>query len=298
MTFKENSSRIIKYDFGRKILLGAFALFFSYSVANAAAECSNVRNPDVVIAVASNMWEPAQSLAGNYTTYFSPNTVIQVCHDATGNLLKEINGAVSCSTPSTESNYSLFLAANATAPYEVCEDYKNSSVSNYTTGIPALWTKNGSLINNVTGIIDLDNLDISGGKVAIANQTKAPYGLAAQKIMENATKQWDEISGGGYLNILDNIDLTYLYVNATESSVGYIAYSRVCQNGSITDGYGKPYPDYGIAQAGIMIDQNNATKESIAQGFWDYILNNSTSSTDDAQYILQTGYCYGAPPSQ
>jgi molybdate transport system substrate-binding protein len=272
----------------KRLLLGFAALIFSFSAANAAANCTNVTNPDITIAVASNMWIPAQSLVGNYT-----NTNIRVCHDSTGNLVNEINAG--------NSSYSLFLAANASAPYEVTSYALdgNATIHNYTTGIPALWSMNETLLTKVgssfNGFINLNNLS-GNGRVVIANQTTAPYGLAAQRIMQVYTGQWSNINGSGLLRTESNIDNTYNYIKTNNSSVGYVALSQICRNGDIFEGFGyKNYPSsYYIPQAGVVIHQNATGKDGNATQFWNWILNSSTAM-GAAQYILQHTYCYGAP---
>jgi molybdate transport system substrate-binding protein len=276
----------------KRLLLGFAALIFSFSAANAAANCTNVTNPDITIAVASNLWIPAQSLVGNYT-----NANIQVCHDSTGNLVNEINAG--------NSNYSLFLAANHTAPYDV-PDYSVGSVSNYTTGIPALWsnrtdstllTKNSSGVFN--GSINLANIPASG-YVVIANQATAPYGAKAEEIMRNATGQWNNITGENYLKIESNIDNTYNYIGANNDSVGYVALSQICLNGTIKEGsaYYNYKQDYNIAnipQAGVVIHQNATGKDGNATQFFSWLLAPYAEVSNNAQYILQHTYCYGAP---
>jgi molybdate transport system substrate-binding protein len=172
------------------------------------------------------------------------------------------------------SNYSLFLAANASAPYEI-EVSVNSSVSNYTTGIPALWSKNINLLGgsypNFDGSIDLSNFS-SVNHVVIANQSKAPYGAMAEKIMIEVTRQWDDVETKGNLIIEDNIDATYKYIANDVNSIGYVALSQICANGTITEGYGYYGYDggnleYEIPQTGVVINQN-ATANSIAIDFW------------------------------
>jgi molybdate transport system substrate-binding protein len=295
MTLKLNGSRTVKHGFGKGFLLGVLALFLSCSTANAAVACSPTTvTPTIVVAVASNMWEPAQALAGNYSTYVDNSTVIQICHDATGNLVDAINNG--------SSNYSLFLAANDTAPDEVFI-YSTGSVSNYTTGIPVLWSTNASLFDvnssgNFNGSINITALANRNDSVIIANQITAPYGLAAQEIMEFETFQWSNISTSGALKIVSNINAAYNNISANASTIGYVARSQVCYNGVNANYTYDGYPStYNIPQAGVVLSYGNTT---VATAFWNWILATSTA-VNDAQYILQKTYCYGAPtppPSQ
>ncbi|MDR0578981.1 MAG: substrate-binding domain-containing protein [Campylobacteraceae bacterium] len=288
----------------KKLTLGISMLFLSVSTVSAGATCTNKPNPDITIAVASNMWEPAQDLANIYNV--SNNIIIEVCHNSTGNLVNDINTG--------NSGYSLFLAANASAPYSVTNYTVNGTdtIHNYTTGIPVLWSKNVSLVDfdstgNTNGSITLTALILGVNEVVIADPALAPYGLAAVDIMKTVTNQWSAVtngtnstsantSNGSYLITKNNIDSTYTYINATESAVGYVALSQVCRNSIITSGYGyKDYPStYDIPQSGVLINQN-PTENSIAAAFWDWLLLPRLPVGGNAQYVLQTTYCYGPP---
>jgi molybdenum ABC transporter molybdate-binding protein len=269
----------------KKMVLGASALFLSVSTVNAGAECTGEPNPNITIAVASNMWIPAQELVKAFNATQPGNYVIQVCHNSTGNLILDINNGIG--------NYSLFLAANATAPYQVNTSLRYGNVSNYTTGIPVLWSHNANLLTknssgDFNGSINLYSIP-SGGKVVIANQTKAPYGLAAQEIMEYNTSQWGDVnSSGSYsylLHIEDNIDATYTYIDTHSDSIGYVARSQICRNSIDANYTYSKYPStYNIPQAGVVLNNGNTT---LAKTFWDWLRDSY------AQNILVNRFCYG-----
>jgi hypothetical protein len=64
--FKESIMNLLKNSspagLWKKLMLSLSILAFSLSSANAVANCTNAANPDIVIAVASNMWKSAQAL--------------------------------------------------------------------------------------------------------------------------------------------------------------------------------------------------------------------------------------------
>jgi ABC-type molybdate transport system substrate-binding protein len=271
-------------------MLSVFALFLSVSTVNAAVNCTNTINPTIVIAVASNMWRPAQALVDN----FGAHDTIQVCHDATGNLLKEIN--TQNGSGYTSSNYSLFLAANASAPSQVTV-YTIGSISDYTTGIPALWSMNASLVNLTNGTLVLSNLT-NNATVIIANQSIAPYGLAAQRIMQENTSQWDAvngtINGTRLLFIEPNIDATYNHIANNQNTAGYVALSQICENGiPMNYSYSSYSSEFNIPQAGVVLDQDDTDKDNLAIDFWYWLISSYSNSTDNAQHILVDEFCYG-----
>jgi molybdate transport system substrate-binding protein len=290
------SLSLVSKGFCKRVMLGISALILTVSAANA-LECTPETNtPDIVIAVASNMWEPAQALVDIYeANVVNPSINIQVCHDATGVLLPLINAG--------NSNFSLFLAANETAPSQVNSDFTIGIPSIYTVGIPVLWSENASLLygtapNYFNGSINLNNVANAGGKVVIANPATAPYGLAGKNIMINVTNQWNATNNMNLLFTASNIDNAYNNISAHGNYVGYVALSQICRNGDIQEGFAyRDYPDiYDIPQAGIVIDQGEI-KNTYAIAFWEWIHDDEYTPIDDnAQHILVNTFCYGALP--
>jgi ABC-type molybdate transport system substrate-binding protein len=262
-------------------------------------ECTGKVNYNLKIAVASNLWTPMtnpddDNLVDAFNqTEEGEDIVVEVCHNSTAVLVSEIT------TGGNQSGFGLFLAANTAGAEAVC-DYGTLCLGSttppspfaYIQGVPVLWTLNQTpgLIDTTDGSIDI----VKAAEVVIAKIPDAPYGVAAQEIMENDTKQWDAINEEGKLVQKDNIEKTYDYVfesSPADPIVGYVAKSQVCRGGEIQppaiyyDNYSKYTP---IIQSGAIINLNG-TSNTNAQTFVNFLLSNAANAGQD---ILINTYCY------
>ncbi|WP_292619317.1 substrate-binding domain-containing protein [Nitrobacter sp. 62-23] len=223
---------------------------------------------DATVAVASNFYGPMQDLIGIYTT--SPERGagkhIRICHNSTGTLTSEITGG-------NTNQYSLFLAANATAPAGLSATYiqTGATAKTYAFGIPVMVALPAT-ISNVSGLVtttpalsgvaanitanDLSPYTINlvtAPTVAVAKPAPAPYGNAAFKIMSdkpsgtpgmglvsNYVNPGDEPPAGdpsvAFLSdpYYDNIDLTLQSVDDGTNKSGFVSKGQIC--GSIGGG--------------------------------------------------------------
>ncbi|MDR0702978.1 MAG: substrate-binding domain-containing protein [Azoarcus sp.] len=245
--------------------------------------CNIAGSADLTIAVASNFYYPAQAVAAIYQ--YDTGNVIKVCHNATGILKAAIITDGANITP-----YDAFLAADNIAPGDLANvsgltaAYHNSATFNYTKGIPVLWTP----VSNV----QLSAVISAPKVVYVANPANAPYGVAAQTILNNAqTGQYQDLVDEGqetspvppYAVVFSNIELTYQEVNNANSAtvVGFVAKSQICGR---TGDSRIAYPSNPTTQDGVII--NHPAKVSIATDFVDLLLDTP------AQNILQNSYCY------
>jgi molybdate transport system substrate-binding protein len=266
------------------------------------------------IAVASNLWTPMiasgttlanSGLVRNFLNTNSTDT-IQVCHNATADLVAEIT------TGNNPKGFGLFLAANTAGATNVCnyaagfcvaagEDLAANPFS-YIRGIPTLWSRDSGLINLSDGTINLSSANLT--EVVIASPSAAPYGLAAQQIMQYK-KQWNAVQN--QLTVKDNIDLTYNYLNVENTGrVGFVAMSQICRQLSSLPPLGYYYNEYPtdsavpptagynpIIQNGTVINRPApANSNDTAIAFVDFLLDSSASG---GRTILTTKFCYQAP---
>jgi molybdate transport system substrate-binding protein len=232
------------------------------------------------------------------SAYNTGGYTVKVCHNSTGTLVSEITTGV---TPNPK-HFGLFLAANTGGPVSVCDlglcipyDGTNDTFT-YTKGIPVLWTKTAGLINVKDepneGTINLSLVD----HVYIADPDLAPYGLAAEQIMQGVTYQWNTVVNAGKLTEFSNIDLTFAAVNnATDGkTVGYVAKSQICNYNLpspyfyeyVNTAYSPIIQDGAIINipVGVLPDSNDA-----AEAFVAFLLSNVTN---DGQWLLINKFCY------
>jgi molybdate transport system substrate-binding protein len=234
------------------------------------------------------------------------DVVIQVCHNSTGSLVTQLT------TDGNPDHFGLFLAANAPAPTLVCGYAAGTCISTsqdlpdnpftYIEGIPALWSPVLGLINVSTGLINLGAVAM----VVIARPSDAPYGLAAQQIMQRITGQWN--AAQQKLSVQDNIEQAYAVIsNQANNAAGYVALSQICQASEVPPGPPLPYnyrwyeegPPSGydpIIQNGAVINIPTSVlpdSNSTAVDFVAFLLD-----SDEGQNILVDGYCYKAAPSK
>ncbi|MDR0548218.1 MAG: molybdate ABC transporter substrate-binding protein [Deltaproteobacteria bacterium] len=251
--------------------------------------CTNKPSPSLTLAVASNLWEPAQFLASTFEER-NPGVIVEVCHNSTGELERQIIAG--------GSGYDIFLAANTETPIDLCSNYSSlcypttdppsDSVFNYAIGILVLWSHRN--IDLTDGLDLVDNPEINS--LAYADPGDAPYGKATQQTLEQ-TGQWNNLLGSKLVNPpYSNIDLTYRAVLNETNDAGFIAKSQICNNGNPL----QPYVEYDhslydqIIQAGTILNTNHTT---LAESFKTFLLSDSTNpQTQGGQTILTTKFCY------
>ena len=248
------------------------------------------------IAVASNFYQPAQSLVKDWFQALPSNTdtSIIVCHNSTGNLRTEINGGYD--------GYTMLFTADETA-----QNFNTADVEAfvYAKGVPVLAAKK-EVISNVTGLVtgvtpgDFATIDdapaalstnyqittTSAEKVSIADPGGAPYGVAAQLIFNNmmgttiptSMPSWIFTDGNVAANGLwNNIDNTYSAVannsvagkDTTDVKSGLLGKSQIC--GEIAPNASTPswvyveftHPTFIRNQKAILLDSGNTAASKL-----------------------------------
>jgi len=261
-----------------KLTIMAFATLTASSAWGQAATVCNTEttpNPTITIAVASNFYEPAQSLVTSFTAAGQPGAgkVIRVCHNATKLLVNEIKTG--------GSPYSLLLAANTAGPAEVNDAGKASEAPfSYAFGIPVLWSVSLSKDQLLNGN-EINKANVTS--LAIGNPSLAPYGAAAQLILTDMG-QWE--TPGGWISQYDNIALTKTAIQTGAQVAGFISKAQICP--ANTGGAYEEFTSYNLQQDGVQIAGVDST--STTADFKAYLL------STEVQNRLVSEFCYASSP--
>ena len=273
-------------------------------------QISEVRAETISIGVAANFAATIQDIADAYFWYHGGGVSFSISSDSTGNLKSAILAGGTTSGP-----YDLFLSADTAAPAAVST---LGMVYSGVTQAPFFYANGSVVFGSAT-------TSVSGGvpnpispALVIADPSKAPYGLAAMTVLNQAPWSLGLSTTSSYpvsnVYISSNIGTTYAAVSATTYAYGFLAKSSVCRNtgsGDAVAGYpnnvtnvyeykydgsaglghagttSQTYPQ--IVQNGIAIQRSaqTPTTQALVIDFINYLLTNS-----DGIYY-RTLYCYG-----
>lgn len=287
-------------------------------------ECTidpSVTGVDTTIVVASNFFDPAKDLladffAANYP--FGGEPTIRLCHDATGQINRDIRGIDGATPPGVIGKYSLFLAANASTPDALVGTVyvpvgassflyakgipvilgkfnptnTANKISSVTELMPSLTTPPNPRAHSVPGTVTSANaIDTTNAAlVAIANYNDAPYGLAAVKILKDMAL-WDyttQPTPAWVRNpLFPNIGQTLDALNNEVTKTAFISKAQVC--GALANYTYIQFDGYLLDQKGILIDTGDATQNALAASIKDFMMANS-----DPTYWsgFLTAHCY------
>ncbi len=180
------------------------------------------------VAVASNFQAPMQALAERFGQDSGHQLVLMA--GSTGKHYAQIiNGAP----------VDLFFAADDTRPPRLeAEGYAvPGSCFTYALGRLVLWSRQPGLVDARGEVLGSENYT----HLAIANPTLAPYGAAAQAVLE-ARGLWQSVQAR--LVRGENIAQTYQFVFSGSAELGFIAASQLHADGS-------PQGSWWIVPAGL-----------------------------------------------
>ncbi|SIO96391.1 molybdate ABC transporter substrate-binding protein [Vibrio spartinae] len=221
---------------------------------------------DALFAVANNFYRPMKALSQDFESRFPHH--IEISTGATGQLYVQITQGAP---------FDLFFAADTARPTKLVQDQQASDQFTYARGTLVLWSAQPK--------IAVKDLLLSGeyAHLAMANPQLAPYGLAAQQVLEKMglySKIQDKIVQGKGLNP------TFQFVVTGNAALGFVAKSQVYQNHHYQSGsyWEVPCEDYAqIRQDAVVLPAGQTNKA--AQAFLNYL------QTDRAQRIIQSyGY--------
>lgn len=266
---------------------------------------------NINIAVASNFYNSGQAgssaiadLIAAFQTANAGSTVTIVQNGATGTLESQITGGNGLGVD-------LFLAADTAHPQDLATNYSSLVVGNpfnYAVGTLVFWSNTPNV--NVTcsngGSCGYDSNTYLN--VAIANPSTAPYGLAANTLLTGRYGLNPPLSTNPLVSEFSNIDTTLAAVKNQTVTVGFVALSQICQNGSYpTSGSALVYPptdtsvspvifNYNpIVQAGIRIAHTRTTDQNTELDAFVAYLTDHTTSPQSQMIKTLNNYCYSVP---
>jgi molybdate transport system substrate-binding protein len=275
-----------------------------------AASSLGAHAANINLAVASNFYisgtvgnSPIADLIAAYLNSHPADTVTVVQNGATGTLESQITGGNALGVD-------LFLAADTAHPQDLVTNFPTlvvGSAFNYAIGTLVFWSNTTNVdVTCATGSCGY-NASIYP-KVAIANPSTAPYGVAANTLLTGRYSLPAPLSSNTLVTEFSNIDTTFAAVKNQSVTVGFVALSQICQAGSYpTSGSALVYPptdtsvspvvfNYNpIVQAGIAIAHTRtADQEAELSAFVAYLTDHSTSPPSQMITTL-TSYCYSVP---
>ena len=244
------------------LLLATVWLFFNSYHSIASNEHANQAHNNTLdeqdkplrIAVAANFAPTLEYLLSDFP---NKNRIkYQIISAATGTLYQQIKHGAP---------FDLFLAADNVRP-KVLEQEQliiANSRKTYAFGQLALWSATQQLSS-------LNKLNNFSGYLAIANPNTAPYGKAAQQVLENLSL-WSKLKNRVVTGI--NINQTFQQVRSQAVPIGIVALSQLKMNQ--LDGIAIPSSYYQpIAQQLVVLKSSNQINN--AKQISDYLLQKTT----------------------
>jgi molybdate transport system substrate-binding protein len=190
----------------------------------------------VQVAVAANFSSPLKQLVTQYRQH-NPQADIQITVGSSGKLAAQIRQGAP---------YDIFLAADARRPQELASEglILAGTVRTYAIGRLVLWSPGAGEV--------LDGQSLIAGMVtpvAMANPRTAPYGEAAQAVMERFP-----LPDSVVLVKAENVGQSYHFAHSAAAEAAFVALSQIRGQGGrqwrIPDAY---YPPI-LQQAGLLTD--------------------------------------------
>ncbi|WP_028467942.1 molybdate ABC transporter substrate-binding protein [Neptunomonas japonica] len=216
---------------------------------------------NVRIAVASNFTTAAQALSTAFTQKTKHS--VQISSGSTGKLYIQIRHGAP---------FDLLLAADMDRPHKLyTEGYTNTEPLLYATGQLVLWSRTPSDV--IDGIEMLSNGTVK--RLAIANAKTAPYGKAAQEVLNKLTathSSWKLIRG-------DNIAQTYQFAASGNVDAAFVARAQTVLN---KQGFTWLVPQslYSPIQQGAILLKHGINNPA-ANAFYRFL------SSDEAKSVIQ-----------
>lgn len=204
----------------------------------------------VMIAVANNFYGPMQLISKDFKQLTGHDIALST--GTTGQLYAQIiNGAP----------FDLFLSADDKRPSKLVEDGYASDSFTYAYGSLVVWSPEPTLFNGDINVLLTDRVK----HIAMANPKLAPYGLAAQQVMEKL---------GIYQDIQTKfvmskgLNAAYQFVVTQNAEVGFLAKSQLYRDEKMVDGSYWDIPNgyYDpIMQDAVLLNESNLAAVDFVQ---------------------------------
>lgn len=228
---------------------------------------------EVSAAVAANFAAPMEHIVALFQK--ESGHTVKVSLAASGNLYKQIKGG----TP-----YDVMLSADEEIPKRLMQEGLAVGGSRfiYATGRLALWSPQPDLVDDKGAILNRGNFD----KLAYANPTLSPYGLASKETLVKLT-MWNAIQRK--LKKSDDVIQTYQLAATETTDMAFIALSQVMRDGKMSKGSWwlvPPELHQPIRQSAVLL--SNAKEQAAAKAFLAFL------KSDKARAVMH-GFGYELP---
>lgn len=188
---------------------------------------SVLKADEVTVAVASNFSKPLEALATAFTA--TTGHELKISAGATGKLYAQIEHGAP---------FEVLLSADSKTPEKLIAAQLAIADSRFTyaLGKLVLWSSTQNYIDAQGRVLQKNEFK----HLAIANPKTAPYGAAAQEVLEHLglTKTLEAKLVQG-----ENISQTYDFVSTGNAELGFVAWSQVAQAGVLKQGSVWQIPD-------------------------------------------------------
>jgi len=203
------------------------------------------------IAVASNFSEPAREIAARYQQRSGQQLIL--IFGATGKHYAQIKHGAP---------FDIFFAADARRPRLLEEEGVAIAGSRFTyaRGRLVLWSPREGFVDKQGRVLETKQFT----RLAIANPKLAPYGRAAQEVLQ-AKGLWNALRQRMVRG--ENISQTYQFVKSGNAEMGFVAYSQILRsNQPIAGSYWLiPQTLYQpIEQQVVLLKDNSTIRDFIA----------------------------------
>lgn len=227
----------------------------------------NVFATEIRVAVANNFANTIKQIARNFEKQTAHK--VWLIFGSTGKHYAQIkNGAP----------FDIYFAADIKRPKLLDEEgiVQKDSRFTYALGKLVLWSPSGINIDSAGKVLEQQNIR----HLAMANPKLAPYGKAAQEVLETLGL-WDVIRNKIVLG--ENIGQTFQFVKSGNAELGFVAYSQLIKHGQVIDGtfWNIPTNLYSPIEQQVVLLNSNQT----ALDFISYFKSNESQKT-----IRQFGY--------
>ncbi|GHA11462.1 molybdate-binding periplasmic protein ModA [Oceanisphaera arctica] len=202
---------------------------------------------EIRVAVATNFIDVMEQLGKNFGEQSGHKVLVS--SGSTGKLYAQIkNGAP----------FDVFLAADEERPTLLDEEGVAIADSRFTyaLGKLVLWSPTADVVDETLQVLKAQNFDF----LAIANPRTAPYGRAAQQVLETLGC-WEAVQPRMVRG--ENIGQAYQYVYSRNAQLGFVAKSQIFKDDVFADGSYWQVPEYlydPIVQQAVLLKEGTAAR--------------------------------------
>ncbi len=211
---------------------------------------SSLQADEIRIAVASNFASTMTGLINHYQTV-SPHRVV-MSTGSTGKHYAQIKHGAP---------FDIFFAADAARPLLLEQEgiAQPGSRFTYAIGKLVLWSPHADFVDQEGRVLSTDRYRF----LAIANPRLAPYGYAAQQVLQRL-QLWDTVMPS--LVRGENINQAFQYVQSGNAQLGFVAYAQIRQPGKpLTGSYWLVPRDFytDIEQQAVLLKDSQAARDFV-----------------------------------